>query len=608
MQGEQAIDAARQALDEAVARGELSTAARERIEQWLTDPEYVRYRDAVLEHIERKQFRLLDDLFWTVMPFGTGGRRGRMYPIGTNAMNDRTVGESAQGLADYLRETYGRGATLTAVIAHDTRHNSRQFAEYTAAVLAANGIRAFLFPEHRATPELSFAVRYLGASTGVVISASHNPPSDNGFKCYWRGGSQVVPPHDRGILEKVGAVRAVRDMPLEDAAARGLVEVLTEQVDRAYVDAVVAQAVSDARDVRIAYSPLHGVGLTNVLPVLKKAGFSDVHLVERQCTPDGNFPAVANNIPNPEVDAAMADVIALAQEVDADIALASDPDADRIGVAVRAENGQWCRLSGNQVAALLTWHVLDSLAHSGRVHDGYVVKTYVTTDMMAAIADSYRVRVVGDLPVGFKWIAQTIDREPGEFLFAAEESLGYLRGTYARDKDGAVGALLVAEAAACAKRRGLNLTQVLDELYMRYGYFHEAADSRTLPGREGVARMQELMARFRSDPPERLGPFSVRRLWDFRAHEVRDLQSGVRQSVERPDADMVALELDRPGWRVVVRPSGTEPKVKFYFFGNVSAEEVAAAGGPARARQRCRAEMAELQTALGRFIDSVVGS
>ena len=596
-----------QALDEAVRDGQLSESARDRIKQWLTDPQYQRYRQTLIQHINDKQFRLLDDLFWTVMPFGTGGRRGRMYPIGTNAMNERTVGESAQGLAEYLYDVYGRGATLTAVVAHDTRNNSRRFAEHTASVLAANGIRTFLFPEHRATPELSFAVRYLGASTGVVISASHNPPSDNGFKCYWRGGGQVVPPHDVGILERVAAVREVRDMPVSEAQARGLVEQLDERIDREYVDAVVRQAVCDARAVRIAYTPLHGVGLTSVLPVLQAAGFNDIHLVESQCTADGNFPAVANNIPNPEVDAAMAEVIQLADRVGADIALASDPDADRVGVAVRTPQG-WQRLSGNQVAALLTWHVLDCLADSSDLSDGYVVKTYVTTDMMRAIAQAFKVRVVGDLPVGFKWIAQTIDQEPGTFLFGAEESLGYLRGTYARDKDGAVGALLVAEAAARAKQQGKDLAAVLDELYARFGYFHESADSRTLPGREGVERMRALMARLRSDPPTRLGPFSVRRLWDFRNHEVRDLVTGRSEPVERPDADMVALELDRPGWRVVARPSGTEPKIKFYFFGHVPSEQLVALGGPAAARQQCHSDVTRIREDLTRLIDEIARS
>jgi len=593
------------ALDAAATEGRISQGAYQRILRWLREPEFERYRPLLVQHIQNGDFELLDDLFWTVIPFGTGGRRGRMYPIGTNAINERTIGESAQGLADYLRSVYGQGATLTAVVAYDTRQNSREFAQYTACVLAANGIRTFLFEGPRPTPELSFAVRYLGATTGVVISASHNPPSDNGFKCYWGNGAQVIPPHDRGILECVQAVQSVREVSLDQALNNGVVQFLDESVDQGYVAAVVAESVSDAREARIAYSPLHGTGYQSVLPVLFAAGFKDLHVVDSQRVPDGRFPAVPNNIPNPETRTAMEAVINLAAETNSDVALASDPDADRIGVAVPTPQG-WTQLTGNQVAAILTYHVLSAMHKRGALNNAYIVKTYVTTEMMRAIADHFGVRTIGDLPVGFKWIADTVEREDGQFLFAAEESLGYLKGHYCRDKDGAVGALLVAECVAELRRQGKSMWDHLQELYCRFGYFHEEAYSEVLEGRKGAENMQRLMRSLRTAPPEVLGGLRVGRLWDFKEHTVRELGTGKVSSVERPDADMVTLELDRPGWRIVGRPSGTEPKIKFYLSAYVPPGEISGTGALAEVRRRCAGLVGQVRDELRRYVRQVI--
>jgi phosphoglucomutase len=593
-------------LHEALRQGLLSEASYRRICLWLEDSQYAEAWPELERHIQEGRFRELDDLFWTVIPFGTGGRRGRMYPIGTNAINDRTIAESAQGLADYLRQCYGQGATLTAVVAHDTRHHSDEFARVTARVLASNGIRTFLFPDFRATPELSFAIRYLGAVAGVVISASHNPPTDNGFKCYWRTGAQVVPPHDEGILRCVEQVRTVRAMPFQEAIERGWVHYLSEDVDEAYTSAVCQESLGEERHVRIVYTPLHGVGRTSVERVLRRAGFTDLWLVESQAAPDGNFPNVVHHLPNPELPEAWREALELASRVNADLALASDPDADRVGAAVFTGD-RWAPLTGNQIAVLLAEYILSTVATRNQLQEGYLVKTYVTTEMLQAIADRYSTLLVGDLPVGFKWIAQEMETRSGRFLFGAEESLGYLKGTYTRDKDGAVGALLLSELAAKLKREGSNLWQELCRLYLTYGYYHEETTSIPLPGREGAEAIAQLMAALRRHPPGQLGSYGVTRLWDFGRHEVWELRERkLIRTVERPEAEMITLELERPGWRVVARPSGTEPKAKFYLYGFEPPERLGSLAALREAQEHCRREIEAIVADLRRYIQKAL--
>jgi phosphoglucomutase/phosphomannomutase len=571
-------------LDQAQSAGRLSSEAAERVRLWLTDPAFAGHRQQVVEHIAAGSFRELDDAFWKVLPFGTGGRRGRMYPIGSNAINTRTIGESAQGLADYLRRTLGATARLSAAVAHDTRHSSREFARLTACVLAANGFHVYFFPEHRSTPQLSFAVRHLDCTTGVVISASHNPPTDNGFKCYWSNGGQVLPPHDEGIIQCVEAVREVRALDFDDAVRAGRIAILRAEHDDAYVRAVCRQALGTCRDLRIVFTPLHGVGATNVGRVLAAAGFRDVHTVPLQAIPDGSFPHVAQHTPNPEQPAALREAIALAREVGADLVIASDPDADRIGAAApRPGSNEWVPFTGNQIAALLTSFVCGKL----KVEVGerpLIIKTLVTTNLMARIAAAHGVDVRGNLLVGFKWIARVMDERPNDrFLFGAEESHGYLAGRYSRDKDGAVAALLLAELAAEQKAAGHSLPDYLDGLYRRHGYHAEGQLNRTLEGRAGVEQMQRLMAAFRREPPRHLGGLAALRLHDYLGHETRSIAApGAPEPLPEPDGDMVELELEPPrrgtaaptGWRVVVRPSGTEPKIKFYLFGYEPPEQL----------------------------------
>jgi phosphoglucomutase/phosphomannomutase len=610
------VSAALQRLATARAANRIAETTEQNVRLWLTDPAYATYRELVLDHIEQDKFKELDDVFWTVLPFGTGGRRGKMYPIGTNAMNDRTVGESAQGLATYLRQVHGPSSDLSCVIAHDTRNNSEHFARLSARVLAANGVHVYLFRGHRSTPQLSFAVRHLQASAGIVISASHNPPSDNGFKCSWSNGAQVIEPHDRGIILCVEKVREIRESDFDGAIKAGMITRLGPEHDQAYIHAVTAQALSTQRSIRISYSPLHGVGMTSVFRVLQQAGFADVRVVESQAIPDGNFPHVANHAPNPENPAALREAIELATHERTELVLASDPDADRIAAAVTdPKTGQWVPLSGNQIAALLAHYVItkwSTRAHPSGTTAGtskFVVKTLVTTELITRIADAHGVRTIGDLPVGFKWIAQAIDENgPADFLLGAEESLGYLVGDYARDKDAAVAALLFSELTTELKSSGKGVLEHLDELYCRYGLHVETAVSKSRPGRAGVAEIDNIMQAFRADPPGSMAGMQVTRIHDFVSGEIRNLQGTEKMPLQGQRQKQVMLEFDRPGWRLVARPSGTEPKIKFYLFGVVPPDQLSSPAALAKAKQEVAATMSRIADDLERFADQAARS
>jgi len=605
-------------LDSLAAARALQTIAEStarNVRQWLTDPAFADYRAQVAEHIEQGKFKELDDAFWAILPFGTGGRRGRMYPIGTYVMNERTVGESAQGLAAYLRSELGEHAPLSCAIAYDTRIRSEEFARLCASVLAGNGVRVVIFGGHRSTPQLSFAVRQRRTSAGIVISASHNPPSDNGFKCSWSSGGQVLPPHDAGIIRCVEAVREIRSLDFDEGVREGLITVAGPEDDDAYIRSVIAESLSTQRAIRIVYSPLHGVGMTSVFRSLQQAGFRDVHVVESQAIPDGNFPNVANQAPNPENPAALRESIELARKIAADIVLASDPDADRIAAAVPdSRTGDWVPLNGNQVAGLLTNFVVKKrlAASHGSPTCGqptqstgkFVVKTLVTTDFISRIAEAHGVRCVGDLPVGFKWIADAIDRNgPDGFLFGAEESLGYLAGNYARDKDAAVAALLFAELAAELKASGKSMLEHLDELYCRHGYHLERAVSKNRPGREGSAEISRIMEAFRTAPHAEMAGLRVVRVHDFVTGEIRRLDSAAVTPIACQPQQQVMYEFDQPGWRLVARPSGTEPKIKFYLFGVVPPERLTSSSALAAAKEATATTMSRLVADLEAFAD-----
>ncbi|MEX0939401.1 MAG: phospho-sugar mutase [Pirellulales bacterium] len=554
----------------ATGENKISDSAARHVRIWLEEPRYAQYAPQVAEHIEQGKWKELDDAFWTIIPFGTGGRRGTMYPIGTNAVNDRTIGESAQGLAEYVQEVHGGSAKLSCAIAYDTRHRSRHFAQLCAEIMTAAGFTVYFLDGHRSTPELSFAVRMKSCSCGIMVTASHNPPSDNAVKVYWSTGGQLLPPHDKAVIDKVMNVQDVRRKPFDEALAEGQIVMCQDEVDRAFVAAVVEQAFEGPRDLKILYSPLHGVGATAVYPVLKAAGFNDVEIFGPHAEPDGDFPNVPEHVSNPENPAVFDSIIEHARTSGAEIVMASDPDCDRIGCAAPltlSRDSEWRTFTGNQIGALLTEYVLDTRRRAGTLSaDHYLVKTLVTTDMVRRIGDAYGVRTYGDLLVGFKWIGGVMDEKgPERFVLGVEESHGYLVGQYARDKDASVAAMYLAELAAQLKTQGETLHTKLDSLFWQYGAHAERTVSTTMPGAEGMVRIKSLMSRVREIPPRELAGIPVRYVRDYGSGRRLEV-GGPAQPLAGPKGDLVMLDLESEGTYVAVRPSGTEPKVKFYLF------------------------------------------
>jgi phosphoglucomutase/phosphomannomutase len=571
------VHAALSLLDGAVTHNRISRSAAQNVRIWLTEPRYAEYVPQVVEHIANGRWQELDDAFWTVIPFGTGGRRGRMYPIGTNAINDRTIGESAQGLADYVREQVAGRHTLACAIAYDTRFRSRDFAELCAEVMVAAGFKVFFLNGPRSTPELSYAVRRFECSCGIMVTASHNPPSDNAVKAYWSTGGQLLPPHDHRVIERVMNVTTIQRVPFATALADGRIVYAQQQADAGYQAGVVALARNKQRNLKILYSPMHGVGSSSVVPVLNTAGFKEVEVFGPHATPDGAFPNVPGHVANPENPHTFDSIIERAQVSGADVILSTDPDADRLGCAAPlTPGGPWRTFTGNQIGALLTEYLLDSMRTSGQLRpEHYLVKTLVTTDLIRRIGDSYGIRTFGNLLVGFKWIAGTMDEVgPEQFVLGLEESHGYLAGTYVRDKDAAAAALLMAELAAQLKSQSKTLHQKLDDIFWQHGCHLERTVSLTMPGSEGMQRMQALMASFRSNPPAHLGGIPVRQIRDYEEQQVR-FADGSLQPLDGPPGDLVIFDLQAEGNYVAVRPSGTEPKVKIYLFAYEPAEQLA---------------------------------
>lgn len=565
------VDEALKRLNQAAERGEVTAPAVENIKRWLLEPRYADYRDRIVQHIADQKWQKLDDVFWTVIPFGTGGRRGRMYEFGSNAINERTIGESAQGLANYVREQLGSDAKLSCAIAYDTRHRSREFAELCAGVMVAAGFKVYFLDEYRATPQLSFAVRYKDCSCGIMVTASHNPPSDNAVKVYWSSGGQVLPPHDKEIVARVMECDAIEKVDFKTALADGNVEICTDEIDAAYQDAAYACQLGGPRDVKVLYSPLHGVGAYATIPLLKRDGFKDVEVYEPHAEPSGDFPNVPGHVSNPENKAVFDKPIEYARANEFDMVLATDPDADRVGVAAPLTSnsqGEWDTLTGNQIGAILEEFILSRRKAAGTLSpEHYVVTTLVTTALIGKIAKQYGVGCESNLLVGFKWIAGIIDRDgPDKFVFGTEESHGYLVGQYARDKDAPVACMLLCELAAQLKADGQSLHEYLAAIYQRHGYHNEHLINVVMEGSEGMANMKKLMATFRSDPPKQLGGMKVTQVRDYANLQILPAGGGPPMKLDGPVGDLVILDLEQSGNYVAVRPSGTEPKVKFYIF------------------------------------------
>jgi len=597
-----APDDALSLVTKAESAGELSASASKNIQRWLTDPPFAAYRDRLVEDIKAGKWKVLDDAFYAVLEFGTGGRRGKMYRVGTNVLNLRTMAESARGLADYITKAKGAGSPRTCAIARDTRHNSPEFAQACARVLAAAGFTVYLFPEYRSTPLLSFAVRYFGCDCGIMITASHNAPADNGFKCYSATGGQVIPPDDSGIIDcvKEASDREIPEKNYDEAIQDGSIVLVDSEVDEAYTSAVVEQSVSHARDLSIVYTPMHGVGETSVAASLIKAGFAKVNVLESQRTPDGDFPNVPGHVSNPEIPKTLDLAIAEAKKTGADLVLASDPDADRIGVGLPVTGdpkGEWTTLDGNQIGALLAAFVMKQMSDRGKLRpDHYLVTTLVTSEMVRALAQREGVAIEDNLLVGFKWIAQRIDQMgPLGFLFGFEESHGYQKGTHVRDKDAAVASLLFAELAATVKDRQQTVLEYLDDLYIDVGHYGERQVNKTLEGREGVAQIQKIMAAFRSNPPRSMGGLALTEVRDYKMHETRAISgSGGTTPLPEPSGDILIFQTEAPGTRFAVRPSGTEPKIKLYLFARSDTTGVTD-----------RAKLAEIKARTNQQIDAI---
>lgn len=593
------LEDALSALREAARESVISESTCDNATRWLSEEPFADYQGGIISLVAQKKWEEVTNLFWQVIPFGTGGRRGQMSQFGSATINDRTIAESAHGLATYLKEV-NKSDELTAVIASDTRNRSPEFARLAATTLAAHGLKVYVFTDHRSTPELSFAVRHLGCDVGAMISASHNPPTDNGFKAYWSHGGQVLPPHDRGIIDCVYQAGKIPEIDYREAVDKKRIVELGEEIDNAYIQAVCALSLSESRDISGLFSPLHGVGASNVYRVLQEAGFTNIALDEARAQPSGDFPEVPDHLPNPERPEVFEPLHEVAQQTQAAVVLASDPDADRMGVSVRDAEGHYHLLSGNQVGALIVDYAIRKKSDEDLTRQ-VVIETIVTSKLIGQIAKAAGVEVIDDLPVGFKYIGETVDAIQSQgktFLFGAEESLGYLAGNYARDKDAAIAALWLMELAAELKAEGKTLIDRLDELFVAHGFHQEEQFSKVCQGETGQQRIEKILKALRESPPTEIGGLSLNQVSDYSKQEIRVLPANrFRQKLDVPKVSLLLFE-SPPGpfrYQFAVRPSGTEPKMKFYLFAQMdcqSAEDLV------KAKTITKNLLLQIQTAL----------
>jgi phosphoglucomutase len=541
-------------------------------ETWCTDDYFDAETKAELKALEGNEEEI-QDRFYRQLEFGTGGLRG-VIGAGTNRMNIYTVRQATQGLANYIIQENGQEKGVA--IAYDSRRMSPEFAREAALCLNANGIRSYLFDSLRPTPELSFAVRKLGCIAGIVVTASHNPREYNGYKVYWEDGAQITPPHDKNILAEVAKVTdfsMIKTMPEQEASEKGLFHIIDSSVDDAYMEELKKQSIHPdmigkvSKDIKIVYTPLHGTGNIPVRRVLKELGFEKVYIVEEQEKPDGAFPTVA--YPNPEDSKAWELALKLAKEVDADIVLATDPDADRLGVYAKdTKTGEYVSFTGNMSGALIAEYILrEKTAKNDMPKHPALIETIVTTDMLKAIAKEYNVTLI-EVLTGFKFIGEQIklfeQDNSHNYVFGMEESYGCLVGTYARDKDACVAVMMLCEVAAYYKTQGKTLCDAMEEMYQKYGYYQEGLATVTKKGMDGAKQIENLMAEQRKNPPTELGGYQVLRVRDYLEDKVVDLQTKEESATGLPVSNVIYYELENNAW-CCVRPSGTEPKIKYYF-------------------------------------------
>ena len=544
---------------------ELIISCENKAKEWLSSSFNEETRKEVQAMLDNSDKTELIDSFYKDLEFGTGGLRGIMG-TGSNRMNIYTVGMATQGFANYLKKSFANKETISVVVGHDCRNNSRLFAETVAAIFSANGIKVYLFDDLRPTPEVSFAIRELKCQGGVNLTASHNPKEYNGYKAYWDDGAQVLAPHDKGIIDEVEKVR-IEDVKFD--ANNDLIQIIGKEIDDLYLDRIKTLSIDPAvierhKDLKIVYTPLHGAGRTLIPESLKRWGFEKVYTVKEQMVKDGNFPTVVS--PNPENGEALTLALRDAKEIDADIVMASDPDADRVGMACKNDKGEWVLINGNQTCLIFLYYIITNRIKTGKMQpNDFIVKTIVTTELIKKIADKNHVEMI-DCFTGFKWIAREIREFEGvkQYIGGGEESYGFMAEDFVRDKDAVSAMCLLAEICAYAKDQGKTLYDLLMEIYLEYGFSYEFTVNVVRPGKTGADEIKQMMENFRNNPPKQLGDSPIVITKDFLKLEQTDANGNVTK-LDMPDTSNVLQWFCENGDKVSVRPSGTEPKIKFYF-------------------------------------------
>ena len=543
---------------------ELIKQVTEKAEKWLTPAYDAETQAEVKRMLENPDKTELIDSFYKDLEFGTGGLRGIMG-AGTNRMNIYTVGAATQGLSNYLNKCFAGKKDISVVVGHDCRNNSDKFAKISADIFSANGIKVYLFDDLRPTPEVSFAIRHFGCQSGINITASHNPREYNGYKAYWDDGAQVLAPHDTAIIDEVNKVTGA---DIKFNGNKDLIQIIGKEVDKVYLDMVHSisidpEVIRRQKDLSIVYTPLHGAGRVLIPDSLKEWGFENINCVPEQMVKDGNFPTVVS--PNPENAEALSMAIALAKKIDADIVMASDPDADRVGMACKDDKGEWVLINGNQTCLIFLYYIIKNRIAMGKMQpNDFIVKTIVTTELIKAVADKNKIEM-RDCYTGFKWIAREIRLSEGkqQYIGGGEESYGFLAEDFVRDKDAVSACSLLAEICAWAKDQGKTLYDVLMEIYVEYGFSKETTVNVVKPGKSGAEEIKAMMDNFRANPPKEIGGSAVSLIKDYKTLELTDAQGNVSK-LDMPETSNVLQYFTVDGTKISVRPSGTEPKIKFY--------------------------------------------
>ena len=543
----------------------LINDVKKKAQVWLDGNYDEATKSAVRAMLENSDTTDLVESFYKDLEFGTGGLRGIMG-VGTNRMNIYTVGSATQGLSNYLKKEFA-GSEISVVVGHDSRNNSRLFAESAADIFSANGIKVYLFESLRPTPEISFAIRHLGCQSGIVITASHNPKEYNGYKAYWSDGAQVIAPHDHNIINEVNKIKSVDEIKFE--GNKELIQIIGEDIDSVYLDKISKltlspESIKRNKDMKIVYTPIHGTGITVIPRALKMYGFENIIDVPEQNVISGDFPTVIS--PNPEEPAALQMAVDKAKEVGADIVMASDPDADRVGIAVKNDKGEWILVNGNQTAMMLVYYLVKRWSELGKITGKeYLVKTIVTTELIATMAKKFKVPYF-DCYTGFKWIAAIIREQEGkmQYIGGGEESYGFLCQDFVRDKDAVSACTMIAEVAAWAKDNGKTVYELIQDIYLEFGFSKEKGISVVKKGKSGAEEIKQMMSQFRVAPPKELAGSQVVVIKDYSTLRMIDVLAGKTETLEMPESSNVLQYFTADGTKVSVRPSGTEPKIKFY--------------------------------------------